>query len=74
MIDESDYALTPEQWKALKALRAPAAYPSGISRFAVEDLITLGLVVRCADCLVMTSLGRKVLIRGSSQLLQDIAA
>jgi ribosomal protein S19E (S16A) len=74
MNDEFDYELTPDQWDLLKALRAPAANPSRIRRFAVERLTALGLIAIRGDSFVITPLGRKVLIRGSSQLLQDIAA
>ena len=74
MNDEFEYELTLDQWEALKVLRAPAANPSRMRRFAVESLITLGLVALREDSMVITPAGRKVLIRGSSQLLQDIAA
>jgi hypothetical protein len=74
MNDEFDYELGPDQWEALKALRAPAANPSRMRRYAVESLIELGLVAMRGDSMVITRLGRKVLVRGSSQLLQDIAA
>jgi len=74
MNDEFDYELTSDQWEVLKALRAPAANPSRIRRFAVERLTALGLVAARGDSFVITPLGRKVLVRGSSQLLHDIAA
>ena len=74
MNDEFDYELTPDQWEVLKMLRAPAANPSRIRKFAVERLTALGLVAMRGDSFVITPLGRKVLVRGSSQLLQDIAA
>jgi hypothetical protein len=74
MNDEFDYELGLDQWEALKALRAPAANPSRMRRYAVESLIELGLVAMRGDSMVITPLGRKVLVRGSSQLLQDIAA
>jgi ribosomal protein S19E (S16A) len=74
MNDEFDYELTSDQWELLKALRAPAANPSRIRRFAVERLTALGLVAARGDSFVITPLGRKVLVRGSSQLLHDIAA
>jgi hypothetical protein len=66
--------LRPDQWEALKALRAPAANPSRLNRFAVESLITLGYVAMRGDSFALTPAGRKVLVRGSSQLLLDIAA
>jgi hypothetical protein len=71
---EIDYELSPDQWEALRVLRAPAANPSRLRRSAVESLIALGFVVMRGDSFVITPLGRKVLIRGSSQLLRDIAA
>ena len=74
MNDEFEYELTLDQWEALKALRAPAANPSRMRRSAVESLIVLGLVALREDSMAITPAGRKVLIRGSSQLLQDIAA
>jgi ribosomal protein S19E (S16A) len=74
MNNEFDYELTADQWEALKALRAPAANPTRIRRYAVESLVALGFVAMRGDSLVLTPLGRKVLVRGSSQLLQDIAA
>jgi hypothetical protein len=74
MNDEFDYELTLDQWEALKVLRAPAANPSRLRRFAVEGLIALGLVAMRGDSFAITPLGRKVLVRGSSRLLQDIAA
>jgi hypothetical protein len=74
MNDEFDYELTPDQWELLKSLRAPAANPSRIRRFAVERLTVLGLIAMRGDSFVITPHGRKVLIRGSSQLLLDVAA
>jgi hypothetical protein len=68
---ESDYDLTPDQWEALKALRAPARLAS--SRFALEQLVALQLAAMDDGRPVMTSEGRKVLVRGSSRLL-DLAA
>ena len=44
MNNEFDYELTASQWETLKALRAPAANPSSISKFTVERLIAHGLV------------------------------
>ncbi|WP_426435674.1 hypothetical protein [Bradyrhizobium genosp. P] len=74
MNEELDLELRPDQWDALKALRTPAENPSKLSRFAVESLITLGYVAMRGDSFVLTPAGRKVLVRGSSQLLLDIAA
>jgi ribosomal protein S19E (S16A) len=74
MDDEFDYDLTHDQWEALKALRTPVAIYPKASRLAVEGLIALGLVAVRDSRPVITPQGRKVLIRGSSQLLQDLAA
>ena len=74
MQDDFDYDLTPGQWEALKAFRASASQPPQISRYAVESLVALGLVAMCGDAPVITQTGRKVLVRGSSRLLLDLAA
>ena len=68
---ESDYDLTPDQWEALKALRAPGRIAS--SRFALDQLIAFQLAAIDDGRPVITSMGRKVLVRGSSRLL-DLAA
>lgn len=68
---ESEYDLTPDQWQALKALRAPARLAS--SRFAVEQLVALELAAMDDGHPVITSMGRKVLVRGSSRLLDLVA-
>ncbi|UFX43548.1 hypothetical protein HAP47_0030645 [Bradyrhizobium sp. 41S5] len=69
-----EFELRLDQWDALKALRVPAANPSRLNRFAVESLITLGYVAVRGDSFELTPAGRTVLVRGSSQLLLDIAA
>lgn len=74
MNEEFDYDLTPSQWETLKALRTPAAELPRLSRFAIDRLIALGLAVVHDDMPAITAKGRKVLIRGSSLLLQDLAA
>ena len=74
MQDEPDYDLTPAQWEALKSLRTPASRLPRMSRPAVDSLITLGLAVVHDDVPAITAKGRKVLVRGSSMLLQDLAA
>src|SRR3954451_19158668 len=74
MNDEFDYELTHDQWEVLKALRTPATAIPRMSRFAIESLIALGLVAIRDDSPILTPQGRKVLVRGSSQLLLDIAA
>lgn len=74
MNEEFDYDLTPSQWEALKALRTPASKLPRMSRYTVDSLITLGLAAMNGDVPAITEKGRKVLIRGSSLLLQDLAA
>ena len=73
MNDEFDHDLTPDQWEVLKNLRNTESRPSRMNRFTIESLITLGLVAMSGDVPVITSNGRKVLVRGSSRLL-DLAA
>ena len=74
MNEEFDYDLTPSQWEALKALRTPASRLPRMSRYSIDGLIALELVAINCDTPVITAKGRKVLIRGSSLLLQDLAA
>jgi len=74
MNDEFDYDLTPDQWDALKNLRNIAGRPPRMNRYTVEGLIRIGLVMTDGDVPVLTSNGRKVLVRGSSRLLLDLAA
>ncbi|MBA2398108.1 MAG: hypothetical protein H0V72_05330 [Bradyrhizobium sp.] len=74
MNDEFDCDLTHDQWEALKNLRNATTRPPRINRFAIEGLIALELVTVNGDVPVITSRGRKVLVRGSSCLLLDLAA
>ena len=74
MNEEFDYDLTPSQWETLKALRTPSARLPRVSRYAIDGLIALELAVMNGDAPAITAKGRKVLIRGSSLLLQDLAA
>jgi hypothetical protein len=74
MNEEFDYELTPPQWEALKALRSPASKLPRMSRYAIDSLIALELATMNGDAPAITVKGRKVLIRGSSLLLQDLAA
>jgi hypothetical protein len=73
MSAEFDYELTPDQWETLKALRAPASKAGTLRRSVVDQLVALELAAKDGELPVMTSRGRKVLIRGSSSLL-DVAA
>ena len=74
MNEEFDYDLTPSQWETLKALRTPASRLPRMSRYTIDGLIALELAVMKGDMPAITAKGRKVLIRGSSLLLQDLAA
>ena len=74
MQDEFDYDLTPGQWEALKAVRTAVSRRPIIGRYAIESQVALGLVAMNGDVPVITQTGRKVLVRGSSQLLLDLAA
>jgi ribosomal protein S19E (S16A) len=70
---EFDYDLTPDQWEALKALRAPARNSRAPNRSVLEQLIALSLVAMSDDGPVITPKGRSVLLRGSPRLW-DLAA
>ena len=74
MTEEFDYDLTPSQWETLKALRTPASTLPRMSRYTIDGLIALELATMNGDAPAITAKGRKVLIRGSSLLLQDLAA
>ena len=74
MDDDFEYQLSPDQWEALKNLRSAASRPLRMNRRAVDDLIALGLADVSRDVPVITANGRRVLVRGSSMLLHDLAA
>ena len=71
---ELDYDLSPDQWEVLKALRAPATQRRALSQLPIEQLIRLGLAAPGSEGPQITAVGRKVLIRGSSRLWEDVAA
>lgn len=73
MTTEFDHDLTPEQWETLKTLRLPAREGRKINRFTADQLVGLGLAAFVDGMPSITPSGRKVLIRGSSRLL-DLAA
>ncbi|MGO8910395.1 MAG: hypothetical protein ACLQDM_13895 [Bradyrhizobium sp.] len=73
MNDEIDYALTPDQWETLKALRVPASRFSTLNPFVLDDLVALGLAAMSDNMPAITPKGRRALIRGSSRLW-DVAA
>ncbi len=74
MNEEFDYDLTPSQWETLKALRTSASRQPRMNRYTIDGLIALELAIMHGDTPLLTTKGRKVLIRGSSLLLQDLAA
>jgi hypothetical protein len=71
---ELDYDLLPDQWETLKALRAAATQRRVPSQFVIEQLVALGLADTSGERPEITAMGRKVLIRGSSRLWEDVAA
>ena len=71
---EIDYDLSPDQWEALKALRAGATPRRSPSPFVIAQLAAIGLVSTGRDGPLITAIGRKVLVRGSSRLWEDVAA
>lgn len=73
MNTESDHDLTPDQWETLKALRVRATTFPAVRRWALVELIALDLVTMHEGLPVITSAGRKALVRGSSRLW-DVAA
>ena len=73
MIAELDYELTPDQWETLKALRGTVLERRALHASELQQLIALQLAEMVDGSPVLTSTGRKVLVRGSSRLL-DLAA
>ena len=70
---EFDHDLTHDQWETLKALRMSAHQARKVNGHIVEQLIAAGLAVIVDGIPAITQTGRKVLVRGSSRLL-DLAA
>jgi len=70
---EFDFDLAPDQWEALKALRAPARMTGTVNQSALAQLIALQLAEARDDRPVITPKGRRVLLRGSPRLW-DVAA
>jgi hypothetical protein len=73
MAAELDYDLTPDQWEALKAIRRPVSERRSLRVSAVQQLLQLHLADEIDGAPMLTALGRKVLIRGSSSLLDLVA-
>ena len=74
MNTELDYDLSHDQWEALKAMRGGATQRRVPSPYVVEQLVILGLATVGSEGPGITLIGRKVLIRGSSRLWEDVAA
>jgi ribosomal protein S19E (S16A) len=70
---EFDYDLKPDQWETLKALRIGAVEPVQANRQVLQELVGLGLAELQRGQAVITPMGRRVLVRGSTRLL-DLAA
>jgi hypothetical protein len=70
---EFDHELAPDQWETLRALRAPASARKRPNPFILKQLIALELAAISDGVPRITPTGRRVLIRGSSSLL-DVAA
>ncbi|MGJ4947932.1 hypothetical protein [Bradyrhizobium sp. HKCCYLS20291] len=70
---EIEHELTPDQWETLKALRIPARERRRLNGMIVNQLAALELASISDGIAEITKMGRKVLIRGSSRLL-DVAA
>jgi hypothetical protein len=73
MTAELDYNLTPDQWEVLKAIRRPVSERRTLRASAIQHLLQLRLADDIDGTPVLTPLGRKVLIRGSSSLLDLVA-
>jgi hypothetical protein len=70
---DTDFELTSIQWETLKALRTPTSEYCGLSRFVVQQLITLELATLWQGRAILTRKGRDVVLRGSPRLW-DVAA
>jgi len=68
-----DFDLTPAQWETLKALRTPESASRPLDRAALRELIGFELAVITEQGPMITSKGRKVVLRGSPRLW-DVAA
>jgi hypothetical protein len=73
MIAELEYDLTPGQWDALKSLRSTASGRRALNEFVLQQLVDLELAELVDGSPVLTPAGRKVLVRGSSSLLDLVA-
>jgi hypothetical protein len=71
---ELDYNLTHDQWETLKALRGGAPQGRALNRLVLDQLVALGLAGIQEGLPLITAKGRSVLLRGSPQLLLDLAS
>jgi len=55
-------------------MRIGATHRRASSQFVVEQLVAIGLAAEGSDGARITPMGRKVLVRGSSRLWEDVAA
>jgi hypothetical protein len=70
---EFDHNLTSDQWQTLKALRLGTSQNFVLNQSVVESLIAVQLAAISENRPIITSRGRKVLVRGSPRLW-DVAA
>jgi len=73
MNTDIDFDLTPAQWETLKALRTPASGKRTLDGLALQELIGFELAVITENGPMITTRGRKVVLRGSPRLW-DVAA
>jgi hypothetical protein len=73
MTADIDDRLTIEQWTALKALRPTGPASAKLGGYMIEQLIALDLAAIADGHPVITTEGRKVVLRGSPRLW-DMAA
>ena len=73
MSAEIDIDLTPDQWQALKEIRAPVPNRRALACAVVEGLVALQLAEISDGRPLITPKGRSVLLRGSPRLW-DVAA
>lgn len=69
MNDEIDYALTPDQWETLKALRVPASRFSTLNQFVLDDLVALGLATISDNIPAITPAGTQGADQGLVQVM-----
>jgi hypothetical protein len=65
---EIETILDRSQWETLKALGAPAPDHDCLDRRAVKELIESALATLRDGVPVITPMGRRVVVRGSSEL------